>query len=265
MSRKRPNKKGGSKIKLNSARKTSLNIKTSNSILMYINKNWLELAGLLISLIGLSSIWFYYHEKRLSATSGLLSSSVPASKRYISLGPSRFIIDAPNHVFLRDHDSPVISLRSENNKLFVSSEIRDNNGNLVAELRDNEWTLNKNAIFDRNYTDSTLEIRDRNGHVALQVVDFGDIINVEGIFRCKNGWATILSHTDDGGRMSFIPPGKEPEITIQQVCEYPSDQHLGSCPAVEHLSKIINHAPSGNAYRLGDSLDICSSRDNKRN
>lgn len=247
----------------NNQDKKTVHDKANNSIFLYLKKHWLEVAGLIIGLIGLSSIWSYYNDKRLNATSGVLSSAVLASKRYISLGPSRFIIDAPNNVFLRDHDSPVISLRSKNNKLLVSAEIRDDKGNLVAELRDNEWALNKNTIFDRNYTNNTLEVRDRNGHIALQVVDFGDVINVEGIFRCRNGWATVLSHTDSGGLMSVVSPGKEPDISIPQVCEYPSDQHLASCPGVASLSQTIDRTPTGNAYRLGDSLDICSSRDGK--
>lgn len=255
-------REGKSQIEIQDAKKMSkVNLKFYRRILNYMKSHWLGLLSLLIALIGL---WFYFKDKRLDTTTGYLSSRNPPLKKYISVGSVRFIIDAPNNVFLRDDDVPVLSLREANHRLFVSTTIRNENGELIAELLDNEWKLNKNAIFDRNYTDNILEVREQNGRVALQVVDFGDTIHVEGIFRCRNGWTTVLGHVEGGALMDIKPPGSEPKFEIRQICRYPSDQHLGSCPGVESLSELIDHSPNGNAYRLSGSLDICS-KPNKSN
>jgi hypothetical protein len=65
--------------------------------------------------------------------------------------------------------------------------IQNDLGELIAELRNNEWQLNKDLIFDRNYSDFAVEVRDRSGKVVLHVANLDTVTFTEGIFQCKSG------------------------------------------------------------------------------
>lgn len=226
-------------------------------VINYIGNH--PLVGLLALVIGIFSLWLYIRDRTTSSMSGVLKSSETATRKYISVGSTRFIVDAPDDVLLRDGDRPILSLRSVNQKLLVTTEIRNSAGDLIAELKDNEWKLNRDLLFDRNYTSQALEVRDRAGKITLQVVDFGDTIHLAGIFRCRSGWTTVLAPAgEEGAVMDIKPPGEEPKYEIPPVCEYPSEQHFGLCPGIDSLSKLINHDPYGSAYRMGGSLNLCT-------
>lgn len=217
--------------------------------------------GLSIGIIGLGiavfSLHLYFQDKRLSSTVGLLKSNTNAQRKYIAVGSSRFIIDSPDNVFLREGDEPLVTLRTENEKLYVSAKIRSKEGELVAELKDNEWQLNKGAIFDRNYNDRCLEVRDRFGKVILQVVNFGKCIHFAGIFHCKNSKTfALIPIGKTGAIMEIRPPGVELEHEIVPICEYPSQHYFGQCPGFDDLKQLIDFSNSG-GYRLGGSLEIC--------
>jgi hypothetical protein len=199
--------------------------------------------------VGIISLWLYIRDRESSSMSGVLKSPGEAARKYVSVGSTRFVVDAPDNVLLRDGDRPILSLRSVDRRLLVSTEIRNSAGELIAELTDNEWRLNRDLLFDRNYTSQALEVRDRAGRITLQVVDFGDTIHLAGIFRCRNGWSTVLAPAgEQGAVMDMKGPGEEPKYEISPICEYPSDQHFGICPGIDSLSKLINHDPHGSAY-----------------
>ena len=147
------------------------------------NHVFLTVIGLILAVVPF--LW-RYRDLRLAATSGVIAHSQPALEQTISIGAARLLIDASNGDFYRDENTPILSVALSGKKLFVSAEIRNENVDLVAELKDNnEWALNKNEDYDRNYNDQSLEVRDNPGDVVLQVVDFGDTINLAGVFRCS--------------------------------------------------------------------------------
>lgn len=226
-------------------------------LLKHLKKHWGVYATILSLVLGIVSLTYYILDKRRTALSGQLSSPHSATVKYLSVGSTRFIIDSPDGIFLKDGDMPILRMNLHDGELMVSTTIRDSNGKIVAELVDNEWQLNENNIFDRNYTDTALEVRDQAGNVTLQVVHFGDTIHLAGIFRCKNKWTNVFCPLPEGGAVIDIkPPGVEPEHSIQPIFKYPSERHFGICPGLESLEKTIVHGP-GNAYRMGGALDIC--------
>ncbi|MGA2467067.1 MAG: hypothetical protein ABSH06_22295 [Thermodesulfobacteriota bacterium] len=213
--------------------------------------------SLAAAVIGIVSYHDYLKDKREHAQAGVLASPASAQVRYLSIGSTRFKIDSPDGVFLKDGNLPILTLSLKSGKLLVTTTIRDAKGQIVAELTNNEWQTNKNSIFDRNYTDNALEVRDRDGKIALQVVHFGDTIHLAGIFRCRSGWTNVFCPVPEGGAViDMKPPGQEPQHSIDPIFEYPSELHFGSCPGLSSLEKIITHGP-GNAYRLTGALDIC--------
>jgi hypothetical protein len=222
------------------------------------------IVSLAAAIIGIIAYMDYLKDKRENAQAGVITSTASAEVRYLSVGSTRFKIDSPDGVFLKDGDLPILTLNLKHGKLLVTTTIRDNHGQIVAELTNNEWRTNKNSIFDRNYTDNALEVRDQNGKVALQVVHFGDTIHLAGIFRCRSGWTNVFCPVPEGGAIIDIrPPGQEPQHSITPIFEYPSDLHFGSCPGLSSLEKTITHGP-GNAYRLTGALDICKKQQSNK-
>lgn len=226
--------------------------------LSFVKDHWFASVSLIAALIGILAFVFYLNDKRTSAMSGELVSRESGHARYLSVGGERFKIDSPAGVLFRDQEMPLVSMSLVGNKLLVSTSIRGKEGDLIAELKDNEWQLNrKNAVFDRNYSDIALEVREQSGKVALQVVHLGDTIHLAGIFRCRSGWSTVIGPAGDhGSRMELKPPGESPSLAIPPICEYPSDRHLGSCPGAKALDRQVIHG-DGPAYRMGGALDLC--------
>jgi len=223
-------------------------------------KNYLlnHILSIIALALTVTALVFYFHDKKINATSGLIEADGIAKRKYIALGGALFSIDSPDNVFLRDGVKPQISLRVENQKLFVSSTVRDGNGEIIAELRDNEWDLNEGFYVDRNYTDQILEVRANSGDVILQVENFGEVIRIAGVFNCKNGHRFALAPFGKFGAM-IVPEYQENQLDgiIDPICDYPSNLHLGSCLS-SNAPKKLNQVDGRGSYILDKSLDLCT-------
>ena len=217
----------------------------------------------LISLaIAISGLLYYFHDKKLAALTGEISTKGLAQIKYIAVGSSvRLKIDTPQGVLFKDGNQPLISMSLENGKLSISTIIRDLSGQIIAELVNNEWQVNKNNIFDRNYNDRAIEVRDKAGKIVLQVAHFGDTIYFAGIFHCKNG-KTVSLHPIQKGEavIELIPLGKESDYQIDPIFKYPSDRYFGSCPGLKNLEKELLHS-TFTEYKFKTSLDICAGKE----
>ena len=178
----------------------------------WIVNNWLGAAGLLIRLlfgiVTLVGFLWYRQDRRQQATSGLMKPVSSAYPRYVAVGGVLFEIHTPNGTLLRDGDDPLVSVRIADGRMLVSAKLKNERGDLVAEMKDNEWTHQaRRAIFDRNYNDNVLEIKDVSGRVALQVADFGEAVELAGVFHCsKDLWTYVLGPADDGGAIIEARP-----------------------------------------------------------
>src|SRR5208283_537931 len=198
-------------------------------------------------------------KQRQEATSGVLTPSLNALPQFIAVGGVLFRVGTPDGVLMRDGGSPLVSMRIAGNKMLVSARVTDDNGDVVAEIKDNEWSHQKAPlVYDRNYTDSVLEVRDGKGKVALQVVDFGDVVHISGIFHCsKDRWSFVLGPRDDGSAVIEVrPPGSTITYSIPSICTYPSGLHLGSCPGTEQLRRLTQ---GRQAYDIRTRLEVCKS------
>ncbi len=112
----------------------------------------------------------------------------------------------------------------------VSSIIRDRTGAAVAELINNEWKINRDNAFDRNYSKDALEVKNSSGDVVLQVRILDDRIQFQGKLydRKGNGMALGKNSRGQGGIVEGTGPNHPHlEMKIEPIFVYPSENHLG--------------------------------------
>jgi len=122
-----------------------------------------------------------------------------------------------------------ITISIEDRQLKVSVKIRDKNG-IIAELVKNEWKVNPNNTFDRNYSNDALEVKDNDGDIVLQLKLVGDRVQFQGKFYDSTGKGVGLYKDSSGvgGVMEMTSPTQSRlKRTINPIFRYPSNLHLG--------------------------------------
>jgi len=170
---------------------------------------------------------------RLKAKSELLLSGPDHIWPRIEMGDSgaTFIIAGKQGIplFSFGEDSTLTVVR-EDGQVKVSTIIRDKAGRVVAELIKNEWKINPQNSYDRNYTEDALEVKDPSGDIVLQVRALPDRVQLQAkLYNLSGrGFAFGKMPGAPGGIIDFTGP-KNPELRlrIEPIFEYPSDLHLG--------------------------------------
>lgn len=116
-------------------------------------------------------------------------------------------------------------------RVLVSVVVRDQVGNVVAELVQNEWKVNPAGSWDRNYSNNALEVRDPRGDVVLQVrlVENRAHLQAKLFNREGNGFVVRAAGPGEGsgGILAFSPAAERDRLTIPPLFRYPSELHLG--------------------------------------
>jgi len=75
----------------------------------------------------------------------------------------------------------------ENGESKISCVIRDENGKIIAKIEANDWKINPNLIFDRNFDDKAVEVISEKGDVILQAEFDGEGVLFAGTFYQEDG------------------------------------------------------------------------------
>lgn len=128
----------------------------------------------------------------------------------------------------RFFDNNAFVIIMDNDQVKISAIIRNKDGIALAELVNNEWKVNKNNTFDRNYSKDALEVKDNSGDIVLQVKILNDRIQFQGKFYDRNGNGVALGRVEGGGIIEWTGIGHpQLELKIKPIFQYPSDNHLG--------------------------------------
>jgi hypothetical protein len=171
--------------------------------------------------------------------------------RILEIGNSgaNFVLGGQNNDVFDFFGDSQLTLEAIGGRLYVSTKIRDENGNLIAELYRNEWkaALPPNA-WDRNYDHNTLEVKNAAGRIALQVRLLPDRVQLQGEWFAPNaakiskrnvyGVRIVASDVPGkaGGFLMLFGPGKPPwqppfapneRPFIKPLFKYPSELHFG--------------------------------------
>jgi len=92
-----------------------------------------------------------------------------------------------------------LSLKIVDGKLLVSASVFDETGKFVCKIVDNEWIVNQNNYFERNYDDNGVEVIDQKGNVVLSA----DLIQpytleLNGIFRSSTKEQIVFASKKNG-------------------------------------------------------------------
>ena len=147
-----------------------------------------------------------------------------------------------------------LKLKLKDNRLLVSTNIISSDGNFVGELVENEWRLNPNNMFTRNFDDNGLEIIDNNNIPVFQIdmIDNNNI-RIGGIIRSGNKIA-IVKNNDEPYRLI-----RRDSFDIDQIKEYGSEvKKMFKYPISKHLKKRNMVDPKNdlefklNGFTIGD-------------
>lgn len=135
------------------------------------------------------------------------------------------------------YDYPV-QMSFTDNKLLVSVEIKNADGDIVAKIVDNHWVVNTNPIIarDRNYNAYAFEVIDSDLVPVLQVVlrDRSSIY-VGGLFNFETVRVLV---TPKG--LVWNPSDDTISEYTERIFRYPSDEHLGEMIMMERQERLID-------------------------
>ena len=166
---------------------------------------------------------------------------------------------AQGQPILRMFEDTELVIWIEDKQLKVSIQIRDSHGELIAEVIGNEWRLREDNLWDRNYDENALEVRNTEGDITLQIILEENYIQFAAKMYSQNGTGfgigsktltqeDIMSIDEDDesimtiaasdspkelvvgeviGVLEVRPSGHPLELLIEPIFRYPSDLHLG--------------------------------------
>lgn len=135
-----------------------------------------------------------------------------------------------------------ISIKILKNKIYVSAKVRSLDGKITAEIENNEWELNPNNYFKRNFDKSGLEIIDEFGIPIFQIdlID-NNSIRLGGIFINEITSIIIKSNTSPLTAYGGIPDIenlKKEGLEIQKMFKYPSNKYIGERVKIDKSHKF---------------------------
>ncbi|NID09356.1 hypothetical protein [Fibrivirga algicola] len=155
------------------------------------------IAGVLTALLAIGNIYFgnlvTLQNDREKATNGQLTTGKKmSSEDWVTVVVGGVSMTNSKKAFTDGVDvSTLISadgiepvkLRVRDDKIYVSTTIIGLDKKIVAEIEDNEWSVNPNNYYKRNYDDNSVEVIDQYGHVVLYVELVNpNLVKVNGVF-----------------------------------------------------------------------------------
>jgi hypothetical protein len=114
--------------------------------------------------------------------------------------------------------------------LELTTPVIDGQGNRVGEIVSNHWKVYPPYCSDKNYNKHSIEIRDRTGHVVLQVTLYRNKIQLQGEWHTSLGQGERLESVPGLGGITFwLKPEDEKKFPflIKPMFVYPSSHHWG--------------------------------------
>jgi hypothetical protein len=117
---------------------------------------------------------------------------------------------------------------SESGELQISAVFRSPDQKVVAQMIANEWELNPNNYFKRNYNDTCLEVINEYNVPQLQIIiRSGDVVLLRGIVPATEGKFWMLDSV--GALLDSVSDlaTTSKSLKLKPLFKYPAESHLG--------------------------------------
>ena len=189
--------------------------------------NWLFITIFMILIGSFATnayiLWQEEAMEKYSKFSGTISGTKDIEYPSIKLGTAKFVWKGPEGEPIIRIGNDSIKVWIEDGELKISTVIRDETGKIIAKLEANEWQVNPNLIFDRNFDTKAAEVINQKGEVVLQAEFDGESVLFAGIFYREDGWRVALGYNV----IEIRPPGESLQISFPPIFKYPSEIHPG--------------------------------------
>ncbi len=119
---------------------------------------------------------------------------------------------------------------SETGALLVNARFTDFDGSIVAVMKNNEWEMNPNNYFRRNYDEQAFEITDKDGITKFQIEFINNVtIKFGGVFRDSVNWWFVTESKATIYDIGAITKEEiiEKSVLVPEIFEYPATKYIG--------------------------------------
>lgn len=226
----------------------------------YIPKPWkYSIFGLLVSQFAFSIIEIYlnYEEDRKATTTGILS-PIKSYEKFpefitdfsgeegatIRMGESQTYFtlafkdwkgaegkgnpETPRAIFstVNGGEDTHVFLWLENGRPRIGLKLFNRRNQMVAHIDGNRWFVKREFLYDINYDNRSVEIRNDEGKIQLQLVFYENIIQLSMINYFQDD-AVALYGDMTGGRTTSFDKREADPIKLKPIFKYPSVEYLG--------------------------------------
>ncbi len=191
---------------------------------------WVTVGALGVTLA--STGYYLTPEKTPTNTGTLFSATDHKIKGKVEFGDSKAGFELPNPTLMAFFEKYGLKIELIDGRLMVSTRVRNRKAQFVAENIRNEWKVAPAPrAWDRNYNENSLEVKDEDGRIVLQVRVLSGVVQVQGEWWIDEQNGLRLGTDDWGAVMSITPNGYDAEFEskspIQPLFKYPIETHLG--------------------------------------
>jgi hypothetical protein len=212
---------------------------TSAQIRLYGFYRWFPV-GIAIAILGICEMqtYFLFQERRMDGYLAGAGLNAPPNSDYpsVRIGNAytvfHFTPKAVDTALFKPFPDAEFVVSPGKVMPLISTTVRDRNGNLVVSLDKNHWMITDQAL-DRNFTDTSLEVLDKSGHVIFQVWMEDSrpfqTVHVQGEWWANDGRG-MRAVAGIGGDAEFVPLQTNHQALddlIKPMFVYPSKEHRG--------------------------------------
>ncbi len=125
--------------------------------------------------------------------------------------------------------TPLSMWLDEDNKLKINTTITDNNGNILAIIKENNWFVNPKSIdyLQKNSDDKALEVINQKNEVILQIQYNEKCLEISGIWHNNDGTGTYIETSNSHVKYGHLKVNESYILDVDRIFEYPADSFSG--------------------------------------
>jgi hypothetical protein len=136
--------------------------------------------------------------------------------------------ETPRPIFstVNGGEDTYVFLWMENGRPRIGLKLFNRRNQMVAHIDGNRWVVKREFLYDINYDNTAIEIRNDEGKIQLQLIFYDNLIQLSMINYFQDD-AVALHGDSGGGRTTSFNKQDEDPIVLKPIFKYPSVEYLG--------------------------------------